>query len=475
MADQRKSSFTGGSMGMILGGIILAVIVVAVFTFDGFMPDESDTTGAIGAVQSECPPIYVFTSAPSKDGLGFRVALAGDVNNDGYGDFIVGARSTHSTGGVYVFSGRNGDTLYFFTGEARNDNFGNSVASAGDVNNDGYADLIMGAWGNDAGGSNTGRAYVFSGLNGDTLAVFTGEAEGDCFGWSVASAGDVNNDGYADVIVSAPLNSAGGSETGRVYVFSGLNGDTLSVFTGEATADHFGWSVASADDVNNDGFADLIVGAPGKTNVGIGGRAYVFSGQNGETLHIFTGEARNDNFGNSVASAGDVNNDGYADLIVGANCNVAGGYRAGRAYVFSGLNGDTLHVFTGEATFDHFGFSVASAGDVNSDGFSDLIVGAYSKVVGGDRTGRVYVFSGQNGETLHIFTGGARSESFGLGVASVGDVNNDGYADLIVGSNFIVAGGYYASRAYVFSGAPCSDFFKISQLSYQPSQKTDEY
>ena len=297
--------------------------------------------------------------------------------------------------------------VYTFTGEAAVDFFGWSVASAGDVNNDGFDDLIVGALFNDAGGTDAGRAYVFSGLNGDTIYVFTGEAAGDFFG-RVASAGDVDNDGFDDIIVGAYGNDAGGTQAGRAYVFSGQTGDTIYVFTGEAAGDRFGLSVASAGDVDNDGFDDLIVGAylndAGGTDAG---RAYVFSGQTGDTIYVFTGEAANDEFGISVASAGDVNNDGFYDLIVGARLNDAGGNRAGRAYVFSGQSGDTIYVFTGEAAFDWFGGSVASAGDVNNDGFDDLIVGAQFNDGGGTAAGRAYVFSGLNGNTIYVLTGEA--------------------------------------------------------------------
>ena len=415
---------------------------------------------AVSAAHAQCPPVYIFNGEAAGDLFGNSVASAGDVNNDGFDDLIVGAFDNDAggtnAGRAYVFSGLNGDTIYVFTGEAAGDLFGWSVASAGDVDNDGFDDLIVGAIFNDAGGPSAGRAYVFSGQTGDTLYVFTGEEANDALGFSVASAGDVNNDGFDDLIVGASLNDAGGTDAGRAYVFSGQTGDSIYVFTGEAGDDLFGFSVASAGDVNNDGFDDLIVGAPHNDAGGFdAGRAYVFSGQTGDTLYVFTGEAAHGWLGSSVASAGDVNNDGFDDLIVGARGYGAGGFSAGRAYVFSGQGGNTLYAFTGEAAGDGFGRSVASAGDVNNDGFNDLIVGADLNDAGGDRAGRAYVFSGQTGDTLYVFTGEAAGDHFGISVASAGDLNNDSFDDLIVGAYLNDAGGFNAGRAYVFSGKPC--------------------
>ena len=176
-------------------------------------------------------------------------------------------------------------TLIAPLGEAAFDNFGISVSGAGDVNGDGFADVIVGAYLNDAGGGNAGRAYVYyGGPAADAVAdlTLTGEAAGDEFGISVSGARDVNGDGFADVIVGANLNDAGGGEAGRAYVYYGGPGaDAVAdlTLTGEAAGDQFGYSVSGAGDVRGDGFADVIVGASLNDAGGLfAGRAYVYYG-----------------------------------------------------------------------------------------------------------------------------------------------------------------------------------------------------
>ena len=411
---------------------------------------------AVSTASSQNLPVSTFTVDAVREYLGFSVSGAGDVNNDGFDDLIVGAYSGEDcesrTGRAYVYSGQSGVLLYTFTGEAAGDIFGLSVSGAGDVNNDGFDDLIVGAYLNDAGGSNAGRAYVYSGQSGALLYTFTGEAADDRFGWSISCAGDVNKDGFDDLIVGASLNDAGGFRVGRAYVYSGQSGVLLYTFTGEAEEDGFGVSVSGAGDVNKDGFDDLIVGASLNDAGGSrAGRAYVYSGQSGTLLHTFTGDAAADRF-HSVSGAGDVNNDGFDDLIVGAYGINADGSYVGRAYVFSGQSGDTVYVFTGEASHDFFGGSIASAGDVDNDGFDDLIVGAFGNDAGGLDAGRAYVYSGQSGTLLHTFTGEVALYRFGVSVSGAGDVNNDGFDDLIVGGYLITAAGFDAGWAYVYSG-----------------------
>jgi hypothetical protein len=408
------------------------------------------------ASHAQCPPVYIFTGETAGDQFGRPVSGAGDVNCDGYADVIVGAYYNAAggtdAGRAYVYSGQTGALLHTFTGEAAGDFFGVSVSGAGDVDDDGYADLIVGAHCNDAGGTDAGRAYVYSGQTGGLLHIFTGEAADNYFGISVSGAGDVNNDGHADLIVGAHAYGAAVNSAGRAYVYSGQTGALLHIFTGEAAGDSFGGFVSGAGDVDNDGHDDLIIGAHQNSAGGfVAGRAYVYSGQTGMLLHTFTGEDIFDQLGLSVCGAGDIDQDGYADLMVGS---YEGGNGIGHAYVFSGQTGTPLHIFTGELAGDEFGWSVSGTGDVDGDGFGDLIVGAPRNSEGWLDTGRAYVYSGQTGEVLYTFVGAAAYDYFGKSVSGAGDVDNDGYADLIVGAYRNDAGGYNAGRAYVFSCPP---------------------
>ncbi|MCK5614895.1 FG-GAP repeat protein, partial [Candidatus Pacearchaeota archaeon] len=236
--------------------------------------------------------------------------------------------------------------LWSDIGETEYDWFGVSVSSAGDVNKDGYDDIIVGAEQNDAGGTSAGKAYIYLGGASMSTTPFwtaTGEAGYDYFGWYVSSAGDVNNDSYDDIIISATSNDDGGSDAGKVYVyFGGASMSTTPSWTdvGEAAGDLFGYSVSGAGDVNNDSYDDIIVGAYGFAGGLSVGKAYVYLGDSSmSSVPSWTaiGEAEGDVFGNSVSGAGDVNNDGYDDIIVGAVGSDNGGYDTGKAYVYDAI------------------------------------------------------------------------------------------------------------------------------------------
>ncbi len=286
----------------------------------------------------------IFTGCAAGDQFGISVSDAGDVNGDGYDDVMVGARWNDTGGGdagqAYIYyGGTNMDNTadVVLTGAAAEDLFGNSVSSAGDVNNDGFDDVIVGAWWNDAGGWAAGQAYIyFGGKSMDSVAdvILTGAGPGYYFGFSVSGAGDMNNDGYDDVIVGASSN-----DSGRAYIYYGaasMDNTAEVVLTGSATGDYFGRSVSDAGDVNKDGYEDVVVGADGA------GKAYIFyGGANTDSTSdvIFSGESASDYFGKLVSGTGDVNNDGYDDVVVGAFQNDAVAKDSGRAYVYFGGSG----------------------------------------------------------------------------------------------------------------------------------------
>ena len=344
--------------------------------------------------------------------------------------------------------------LFTFDGDAPFDLFGLSVSGAGDVNGDGFADLIVGAWGDDNNGTDSGSARVFSGSDGSVLYNFDGDSAGDTLGLSVSGAGDVNGDGFADLIVGAPSDDNNGEASGSVRVLSGFDGSVLYNFNGDSASTGLGSSVSGAGDVNGDGFADLIAGAEGDdTNGPDSGLARVFSGSDGSVLHNFnvvdSSNARNARFGFSVSGAGDVNGDGVADLIVGDRSISTSG-PPNRARVLSGSDGSVLYDFNVSSFSNGQQVAVSDAGDVNGDGFADLIVGSQNFDTG---FGIAQVYSGSDGSVLYSFDGDSIGDSFGLSVSGAGDVDGDGVPDLIVGAPDAGNDGEFRGGARVFSGS----------------------
>ncbi|MCG8589720.1 MAG: FG-GAP-like repeat-containing protein, partial [Proteobacteria bacterium] len=395
------------------------------------------------------------------DKMGESISGAGDVNNDGVLDIVVGIMDHVNgvvSGTARVISGADGAILYNFHGDSAQDKLGTSVSGAGDVNGDGFADIIAGAPQDDNNGFNSGSAKVFSGFDGSQLWEFNGEAAGDHLGYSVSGAGDVDQDGYDDVVVGAYGHDGSANNAGRVYVFSGADGSVLLKFDGDDAGDFLGYAVSDAGDVDGDGIPDVMATAHKDDDGGDwSGSVRVYSGDKDKKeeesiLYTFHGESSLGYYGTSIDSAGDVNNDGHADIVVGAWAEDHGGSATGSAWVYSGRDGATLHRFDGPNPGDYLGRSVDGAGDVNGDGYDDVIAGAYGHDAEGNSTGMARVYSGLDGRILYTFTGDHADEWFGYSVAGVGDVDQDGYADVAIGIRYDDDNGMNAGGARFISG-----------------------
>lgn len=385
------------------------------------------------------------------------MAGTGDVNGDGTDDFIVGAPNVApngviQAGSAYIYSGATGEMLYQKDGDSTNDQFGQAVAGAGDINGDGKADFIVGAYAAKRNGLNeTGSVYVFSGVDGSLLFEKTGINGGSRFGFTVVGAGDVDGDGKADFIVGAPDDPNFHTRPGSAYVYSGEDGSLLYEMNGDSTGDQFGLSVASAGDINEDGKAEFIVGAPYADPDGLNtaGSVYVYSGADGSLLYRKNGAIADDGLGFSVNSSGDVNGDGSPDFIIGAWFASPNGLSgAGSVFVYSGSDGSLLYQKNGAAAGDGLGISVASAGDVDRDNKADFILGApFTKVDERFQAGSAFVYSGADGSLLIRVDGVAANNRLGRSVAGVGRVENN--------LRGIIIGAYQtngdAGSAYVFT------------------------
>lgn len=376
--------------------------------------------------------LYTFEGQSGAEWFGYSVSDAGDVNNDGFDDVIVGSPAGGSNEHARVFSGLDGSLLHSLVGvqstSLLGDDFGYSVSGAGDTNGDGFVDVLVGAPWADGPVANTGSARLYSGLDGTLLREWVGEEGGDRFGHSVSDAGDVNADGFADVIVGSVRWNQPVSPVADARIYSGLDGSVLQSFHLGGSS---GSSVSGAGDVNGDGFDDVIM-LDGST-----GGAIVFSGVDGSQIYSIPFPA------DDVSGAGDVNADGFPDLIVGGNHD---------AHVVSGADGSLLNSFIDVVSscgpVSHY---VSDAGDVNGDGFADVIVGDCVGILGSAQ-----VLSGADWSVLFMVGADSSYESFGYAVSGAGDMNGDGFADVIVGAyrdnEFFFEGG----NARVFSGVPVS-------------------
>jgi hypothetical protein len=418
-------------------------------------------------------PAYTLNGTSPLDHFGFSVGGGVDVNADGYDDVIVGSPEMNARDGeVRVHSGRDGSLLLARIGSSQQD-LGVSVAGVGDLNSDGHGDFIVGAARDSALYANGGRAFVLSGANGAVLLTLAGDAPGQQFGTSVARAGDADGDGIEDLIVGAPWANVGAAQgAGMARVFSGANGAVLHSFFGQLAGERLGNCVSTAGDVDGDGRDDVIVGEIGSNHAGsLAGRALVYSGRDGALLLTLDPDSAGDSFGFWVAGTGDVNHDGHDDVLVGAPTDAQNGLSAGAAFVFSGANGTVLRKLLG-ASNTLFGFSVAGGSDSDGDGVPDFAIGARRDTLAGNNAGSVRVVSGASGLTLYTAYGSVGDE-LGFSVAFAGDQNRDGRADVVAGAPFDSPGISFAGSARVFLGgcpAPLTYCVaKVNSLGCTPS------
>jgi hypothetical protein len=451
---------------------ILTRTTVLIF-FMAFLLIGLPVAGQSPFVEENVTILYEMQGETIGDGFGWVGANLGDLNGDGVNDFGTTAPfygGDQALGKLYIYSGANGALLHEATGIEAN-RFGYSLSSAGDVNGDAVPDYIVGG----AGPAN--RIVVYSGADHTIIHdLTTPSAAPENFGASVAGAGDVNDDGYADLLVGA--NRADVSETvtdtGRIYLLSGVDGAVIWQQDGSGPQALLGSGVGLVGDVNGDGVPDQVAAAPGAGEKGLG-EAYVYSGVDGTIL--LTVEPKKEansggTFGTFFASgAGDTNHDGTPDIFVGDYAAFRGDAAStGRAYLYSGVDGSILQRFEAEADGDGLGPG-RGIPDIDGDGFADVIVAAWQSSAVVPTGGKVYVYSGADGTVLHRATGAIEADALGVDALAVGDLNGDdtmAYMLTAVGRDF---NGTDVGRIYIVTFAPTgstSDQTAVPTVTLQP-------
>jgi hypothetical protein len=395
-------------------------VLATVFAFAGLLGVASPALG-----QSEAWRIHGQSSIPA---VGRSIAWLPDVDSDGVADYVAGGPAYEwfppGNGHVLICSGATGAIRFDLAG-AVGAEFGAAVARAGDVDGDGVEDVAVGA-----PTDGNGVVYVYSGASATLLRTLSGSAAGSRFGTSLAYLGDVDGDGVGDLAVGAPADASGGTQLGLAVIYSGATGAVLAQFQGASVDGLFGSVVADGGDLDGDGIHDLLV-----IEQADGGHG---------TLRIYSGATfqviRQKNLGAATIGwtargSGDVNGDGTVDIIVGNYEWPVNGTDYGGVWVDDGATGSNIYSFN---TFDHVGWSVAGAGDVNGDGFADFAFAVY------DNTEQLRILSGKDGSVLATASGYVGALDGGV------DASGDGVPDLLVGMPLDATNGYDAGAAGVF-------------------------
>ena len=421
--------------------------------------------GLVGTSQAQ-HHLYTFPGDAANHYL-YSCAGVGDIDRDGHADVAAGTfyDRPNQNGYMKVYSGRTGRVMLTFRGDSANDWLGWSLDGVGDVNKDGFPDVAVGSHRDDKNSlTNNGTVYVISGayifkrIGTQILYQWHGSASGDQLGRRVRSAGDVNNDGYPDIIAGAWFGN-------YARVFSGKDGKviwTLSGLTGL-----FGTGVDGAGDVDGDGHDDLIVGGHSVRNGSNTGAAQVFSGKTGTPLWTVYGNGSL--FGFQVAGVGDLNLDKVPEVAVSAAT-------AHSVFVYNGRTGKLLATIQGNGNW--LGYSLNGAGDINKDGFPDFVAGASRESGNAASSGAIWVISGKwfliktSPQVLYKFSGTSAGDQIGTACAVAGDINNDGYLDVLGGSWYDDDKGTSSGSVIAFSGKPLTmttdfHYLQVSKASIQ--------
>jgi len=457
-----------------------AFIFLAALAILALGPAAAPLGAATGAVhQLSTTPDWTAESNQADSLFGSRVSTVGDVNGDGYDDVTVVAFRFDSPdidegkAFLYLGSATGLSTTPAWTVEG--DQAGaqlSAAAKAGDVNGDGFDDVIVGVGSYDGSEVDEGRALLYlgsaAGLSTTPSWVMEGNQAGAFYGGTVIGAGDVNSDGFADVLVGAAGFDNGQVDEGMVFLYHGSASGLSTTPDWTAESDQAGVIMSRGSgpgDLNGDGFDDVAVGCQfcdnGQNNEG---RVFLFKGSSHglrrRPFRILEIDAVDALFGNQLAGAGDINADGYDDLIV--NAPQLGGGATPRVFVYMGDNngpGPAADlVLQADPVGGQFGISLNTAGDVNADGFADIIIGARTFQVTLPLQGRTYVYAGSatglNPVPLQVFDGTQAGEESGVNVNTAGDVNGDGFADIIIGAHAYDNPESNEGRALVFHGGP---------------------